>query len=137
MGRIQARLAAFESKSGLVIPADLAEHFRLLEKGKREVWKDMYQFYSFDAFKSIPTGVALFRGIPDYRGIVNTLAGSGNCFGFADWMIMSFEYAIRLYREPTAINEVYVIYKDEFKQIADSFTGFLELLERDAEELLF
>ncbi len=134
---MQTRLITFESESGLVIPADLAEHFRLLEAGKREVWKDMYQFYRFGAFKNVPTGIALFRGVPDYRGIVDTLAGCEDCFGFADWMIMSFAYAIRLYREPSLVNEVYVIHKDEFKNIADSFSGFLELLERDAGELLF
>ncbi len=35
------------------------------------------------------------------------------------------------------VNEVHVIHKDEFKKIADSFSGFLELLEGDAGELLF
>jgi hypothetical protein len=50
---------------------------------------------------------------------------------------MTFAYAIRLSHEPTPVNEVYVICEDQFRKIANSFTGFLELLERDAEELLF
>jgi hypothetical protein len=137
MNDIQVQLEGFESENGLVIPPDLAEHFKLLEAEQREVWKDMYQFFGFEAFKSIPTGLALFRGTPDYGGIVKTLERCEDCFVFADWMIMSFAYAIRLYREPTAVNEVYVICGDEFKKIADSFSGFMEMYDRDTQELLF
>jgi hypothetical protein len=137
MTDFQARLVVFESESGLAVPADLEEHFRLLEARQQEVWKDMYQFYSFEAFKSIPTGLALFQGTPDYGGIVKTLERCEDCFVFADWMIMSFAYAIRLCHEPTAVNEVYIIYGDKFRKIADSFAGFMKMIDADAPELLF
>lgn len=122
---------AFEQKHGVKVPADLAGHFRLLDARKREEWKDMYQFFRLGEFNSLTGGLPQFPSGLNSRSIVETLEACEYCYVFADWMINSFAYAIRLYPGPSVINEVYAICGAEFQKIADSFSGFMELIERD------
>jgi len=67
------KLLLFESGNGLLIPPDLAAYFQLLDNAANELDKDLYQFYTFNQFKSAEKELAHWGGIPDYRNIVNTL----------------------------------------------------------------
>jgi len=119
------KLLLFESGNGLLIPPDLAAYFKL--PGTNELNKDLYQFYTFDQFKSVEKELAHWGGIPDYRNIVNTLHQCENCFVFADYMFHLFSYAIRLYPKVTSLNEIYLICGDKHKIVANSFSEFLSL----------
>lgn len=54
---------------------------------------------------------------------------------FADFQFDFFAYAIRLYSRTSVKNEVFVLCGNEFKQIADSFSGFIDLYMADSIEL--
>lgn len=128
-------LLLFESENGLLIPPDLAEYFRLLDNATNELDKDLYQFYSFDQFKSVEKELALWNGIPNYSNLINTLEHCENCFVFADYMSHLFAYAIRLYHNTIDFNLVYMICGDKYKVIANSFSAFLDLYFDDSMEL--
>ena len=129
------KLSLFELKNSLLLPPDLAEYFRLMNNARNELDKDLYQFYTFDQFKSIEKELAHWGGVPDYRNIVNTLSQCENCFVFADYMSHLFAYAIRLYPKVTHFNEVYMICGDKYKIVANSFSGFLDLYFDDSIDL--
>jgi len=73
--------------------------------------------------------------MPDYRNIVHTPGGCEHCFVFADYMAHLFTYAIHLYPDKAANNEVYLICGDKYKVAAISFSAFMDLYLNDAEEL--
>ena len=127
----------FESKNNLLIPSDLAEYFRLMDNTAYEMDKELFRFRSFDHFKNIDAELANWGGIPNYTNIINTLSQSENCFVFADFMIHTFTYAIRLYPNLVDINEIYIISGDQYKIISNSFSDFLDLYFSDSMELQF
>ena len=129
------KILSFQLKNNLAIPPDLIQYFKLLDHSIYELDKDLYQFYSFDQFRSVAEELAHFGGIPNYNNIVNTLKQSENCFVFADYMANLFAYAIRLHQNITKVNEVYLICGDEFKLVAISFSDFLDLYFDNSIEL--
>ena len=129
------KLMLFEQKNVLKIPPDLSDYFKLLDNAVNQLDKDLYEFYPFDNFKSIEKGLVHWGPVPNYGNIVNTLSQAENCFVFADYMSNLFAYAIRLYKENTDVNEVYLICGDKYKVLATSFSGFIELYLHDSIEL--
>lgn len=132
-------IVAFESKTRLYISDDLRIYFQCLN-GTVEAYDDkFFSFYSLNYFKSVNNELGDWRGSPDYRNIVNTLPNSAECYVFADYMFHTFTYAIRLAKSdsPKEVYEVYAIYGDEFKRIANSFAEFLELYLRNCDLLYF
>jgi hypothetical protein len=129
------KILLFESTNGLLLPPDLAEYFRLLDRTTDKIDANLYEFYAVDQFKSVKNGLAYWRGVPDYGNIVNTLEGCENCFVFADYMFHLFTYAIRLHQRSEGENEIYVICGDKYKIIAKSFSDFLDLYFCDSTEL--
>src|SRR5882757_8746568 len=91
--KLSNALLSFESENGLVIPADLAEYFKLLANTDGKIDIDLYEFYPVDRFRSVKRELSHWRGIPDYGNIVNTLEQCQNCFVFADHMFHLFTYA--------------------------------------------
>lgn len=132
---LSKKISLFESENNLLIPQNLIDFFFLLDNVNHELDKDLYQFYPFNQFKSVERGLAHWGGLPDYRNIVATLEQCENCFVFADYMSHLFAYAIRLNRNITDFNEVYLICGDKYKILANSFSGFLELYLNDSIEL--
>jgi len=129
------RVLLFESENSLLIPPDLIEYFKLMDNAMHQLDRDLYQFYSFNQFKSIKLELALWGGVPDYRNLINTMYDYEKCFVFADYMSHLFAYAIRLYPNATDVNEVYLICGDKYKIIASSFSEFINLYFDDSEEL--
>ncbi|MFT3934436.1 MAG: SMI1/KNR4 family protein [Chitinophagaceae bacterium] len=129
------KLARFEQEHGLLLPEDLKDYYRMTRNPDRDLDKGMYTFYPLYHFESVNKALGNWGGVPDYRNIVHTLNASAHCFVFADYMSHLFAYAIRLYPDNTTINEVYLICGDQYKQVAHSFSGFIELYLNDSPEL--
>jgi hypothetical protein len=133
---INEKIDLFQLKNQLVIPNDLVEYFKLTNDEIDAYNLDMFVFYKFDEFKSVKEEVGNFGGIPDYRKIVQTLPFHESCFVFAEWMIHSAVYAIRLNNDNSYGNEIYAISGHYFEVVANSFTDFLEIYKKDFNDIL-
>ena len=124
---IDEQLNLLQFRTKLILPDDLIEYFKSTDKEIDSFNQDMFTFYKFDEFKSVKEEVGDYGGIPDYRNIVNVLTEHENCFVFAEYFIRVCVYAIRLNKDRSNINEVYVICGGNYKIIANSFTEFMEI----------
>lgn len=129
------KILLFESQNDLSLPLDLTAYFKSLGNTIVDIDNNLYQFYTIDQFKSVKKELAHWGGIPNYRNITNTLEGTESCFVFADYMLHSFAYAIRLYPDRGHVNEIYVISGDKYRIIANSFSDFMSLYFDDSTEL--
>jgi hypothetical protein len=84
----------------------------------------------------VPEVVATFRGTPDYGPITQTLPDAGEYFAFADYMMWSHVYAIRL---TAAGNDAPVVWicGAECTELTPTFEALCELYTRDPEAVLF
>jgi hypothetical protein len=94
-------------------------------------YSTMFEFYSLKQFKTVKDMLGDYRGVPDYRNIVNTLHLHERCYIFADYSLSVRAYAIRLYKETSSTNEIYAICGDKYKVIANSFTEFIDIYLKD------
>ncbi len=127
-------ITAFELRNNIVLPADLKAYFQQLN-GIEAYDYLFFRFYSLKEFKSIDDELKDWSGVPDYSKITNTLEDYAEYYVFADYMIYSAAFAIRLHEESSIKNEVLAIIGDEYKLIADSFTEFMDLYLADSEQL--
>ncbi|PAW94321.1 hypothetical protein CKK33_12815 [Mucilaginibacter sp. MD40] len=133
---MDALIEMFEAKHKLLIPQDLKEYFHKTDKKELADYGDfLFTFYGIDEFKSVKDEVGDYGGIPNYRKIVKTLPDHEHCFVFAEYMIHSGIYAIKLFEKPTTINNVYVIVGHDYKQVANNFSEFIESFKRGDEGL--
>lgn len=130
-------ISLFQAEKNLIVPIDLLEYFLLLNGTNDHYDKNFFKLYGFNQFKCINDELKNWRGIPDYSDIVNTLQNSDKYFPLADYMIHMSSYVIRLYENETTKNEILVVCGDAYKQIASSFSEFIDLYLKDANELQF
>lgn len=126
---IERQMMLFEAQRQLLLPDDLKAYFRTFNAEEYET--DMFFFFGLDKFESVENAVGCFRSGPDYRNIVNTLPNHENCFVFADYFIKICVYAIRLYKDMSEKNEIYVIMGDKFEILANSFREYLDMYRSD------
>jgi hypothetical protein len=120
-------IRAFESRYGVSLPSDLWDYFTTVDGMERwESDEEMLEFLHLEAVKSVPGELADFRGIPDYGNIVHTLPNAERHFVIADFMIMSYVYAIRLSDDASQETPVIWICGECHARIAGSFTEFGE-----------
>lgn len=131
---IGLKLHLFESKYDLIIPDDLKNYFKTFKVKNYD--SDMFAFYGFDDFKSVKDEVGDFGGIPDYTNIVNVLGNHESCFVFMEYFIHICVYAIRLYKNESDRNEIYVICGDKYEIVANSFKDFISLYREDINNVL-
>jgi hypothetical protein len=127
---------AFELKYKLIIPEDLKLYFKSLESEKlteNDQW--LSTFYDLTNFKTVKEEVGDFNGIPDYTQIVNSLPNHKRCFVFAEFMIHSSIWAIRLSPHVVEMNEVYMISGSNYKVVANSFTEFIKLYHSGSNDI--
>jgi hypothetical protein len=135
---IDEQLNQFETDHNLIIPEDLKEYFRSPDIKSLTDYSDfLFEFYGIDEFKSVKDEVGDYGGIPDYRNIINVLPQHENCFVFAEYMIHSGVYAIRLFESRVEKNEVYAIIGSEYRHVADSFAEFISLYKNQRESIYF
>lgn len=129
-------IQAFQSKNNVVLPNDLIEYFSILNGTGNEYTDDLYEFYPIERIKTVSNEFRDWNGIPNYQPLVN-LVNTQRLFVFANFSFNLFVYAIKLNKETAENNEVYVLCGEEYKKIANNFTGFLELYLNDSIELQF
>jgi methylmalonyl-CoA/ethylmalonyl-CoA epimerase len=134
---LDEQLNLFQFRHKLIIPDDLTSYFKLSDAEIDNYNQDMFTFYKFDEFKSVKEEVGDYGGVPNYKNIVNTLPEHENCFVFAEYSIYVHVYAIRLCKNKSTHNEIYVICGDEYKLIANSFSEFIKLYKEDISKVLF
>jgi hypothetical protein len=78
------------------------------------------------AVKSVPEELADFGGIPDYRKIAKTLPQPASWFVFADFLIYSAAFAIRLSAGRDDAPVLWIGDGTTHNVVANSFSSFLD-----------
>jgi len=125
-------LEVFALRNKKSLPNDLAEYFIKLNGTNSEYDANFFRFYSLGEFKTIEEEFVEWNGLPDYSKALGVIPEHNDYYLFADYSFHAFAYAIKLYEKGfSGINEVCVISGGNYKQIAGSFTEFLELYIKD------
>jgi len=77
---------------------------------ERESDNEMLSFWPLDSIKSVPECLSDFGGIPDYSKIESRLKEASSYFVFADYLIWSHVYAIRL--SPSGAEPRHILWLD-------------------------
>jgi|SRR5882762_603786 len=126
------KLATFEKRTGVVLPADMRTYFTVVD-GMRSEWPGDHdpQGFSFwglgrlswlpeEFAEKSPQGVG-FPGFEDF-------------YAFADYLNWSWAYAIRLLAISER-NQVILVGKDTPELVAESFSEFVDLYLVDSPSL--
>src|ERR1051325_6340640 len=110
---------SFEAHYGVEFPQDFRDYISTIG-GMQEGFSDnnIVSFWPFHQIKSVPEKLASFAGIPNYSQIANRLPEAGSYFVFADFLIWSHVYAIKLSSNPAEKNYVLWMCGTEHKQVA-------------------
>ena len=84
---------------------------------------------------AVPEVVVPFAGIPDYSRISDVLPNASEYFAFADCMIWSHVFAVRV--APAAATEVVWLCGTTYAVVAPTFDAFWELYLSDPDAALF
>jgi hypothetical protein len=136
-GASRQALKSFESTYGIRLPEDFHDFISTID-GMEDGYSDnnMVSFWPIDGIKSVPEKLITFAGIPDYSRIANRLREPDSYFVFADFLIWSHVYAIKLRSKLGEKNQVLWICGSEYRKIAESFSDFLQRYLDDPESLL-
>ncbi len=126
-GLSAAALKAFESKYQVVLPSAFREYFAAVDGTGDEMITDWcFCFWSLDKVEPITGYVAREIETKDSRE---------EWFVFADHLIESFDFVIRLNSDPANVGPVAVPQGLELWPLAPSFEAFLELYLADEKNL--
>ena len=127
-------LELFQKRNNVIIPIDLINYFKFLNGTGGDYSDNLFEFYSLDRIKKVKEE---FKDLnSDYQRILKIDEFNG-LYAFANYQFNLFVYAIRLYKEYSSKNEVYVICDDDYIVIANSFFEFLNLYLLDSSKLYF
>src|SRR5688572_28953418 len=115
----------FQERNGVIIPDDMARYFQTVNGTGGEYTDDLYEFNSLNKLQNIIHAFKGWKGIPDYRGILSLLPDEERIFVFGNYQCNLFAYAIKLHRDPSSSNEVFIICGAKYKVIAHSFSEFV------------
>jgi SMI1 / KNR4 family (SUKH-1) len=128
----EAELARFAQKHQIQLPADLVRYFALVNGTGGEYVKPFFRFYALAEVQSVAERFHDYHGVPKYSDLLHTWPEYGQFYVFADYMIHSLAYAIRLNPQTTSTNPVFVLCGGTYRPIAGSFTEFLALYRLDS-----
>jgi cell wall assembly regulator SMI1 len=136
-GASKDEIQSFEERNGVVIPEDMRQVFERANGMANNMWDgDMIAFHPLERMVTLceEEGCRL----PEHRHDPTLLGDVGNIFVFADYLISSHYYAIRLFpASHHAPNEVLWLLNKMHAVIAPSFSGFLERYIADRNSILF
>ena len=138
-GVTEQAIKAFETGYGVYLPADFHDYFRFIGGMEKEGDADdsMMSFWPLESVKSVPEKLVQFAGIPDYSRVTANLRDPQYYFVFADWMIWSQVYAIRLTPNRNDENHIMWICGSEHCYIiANSFSELINSYLQDPESIL-
>jgi len=128
----------FETRYNVALPSDLREYLLGIdgmEDGDSD--NELVAFLPLADIKPVPEELSSFAGIPDYSSICDGLPDTPKCFVFADHMIRSHVYAIRLSQDSEAPTPVIWICCPYWSEIAPSFSAFIEDYLTEFERIRF
>jgi len=126
----------FEAKYNVTLPADLRlYHLQLDGMEESHTDNESFAFLPLSKIKSVPEELAAFAGIPNYSEITAKLPDARHCFVFVDFLILSHVYAIRLSADANTQTPVFWICGSFWKEVAPSFSRFIELYLTDINSL--
>jgi hypothetical protein len=132
-GVSDAEICAFEARYRIVIPADVRQYFARLNGTGDDMDGETYRFWPLAEVKPVHEELVGFRGIqyPDRYAYPD-------CFVFADYMISSWLYAVKLTRDATQPAPVYRVTASEVpgERMADSFCDFMSRYANDPNSVL-
>ncbi len=135
----QAELDEFESFSRVKLPAAMRAFYARFD-GMPDCECDglIFGFSEFSKLYNVLVLALLARGSPDFTGIDLVLPNAAKTFVFADMMIGSNYYAVRLSPDPAAPAPVVEIGPDpSWRPHSPSFAEFLRLYAEEPDRLLF
>lgn len=128
----------FESRHSVVVPDAFARFYAVVDgMDTGEMEENWIFFYPLHAILPITRELITFSGIPDYSGLGRTLPDADRHFVFADYLITSHVYTLRLGGEFGRERAVFRICGEVVEQITPSFGDFLEGYAADPEAILF
>lgn len=107
---------AFEQKYSVRLPADLADYLLTID-GMYDSDNEGFAFWPLRQLKTVPEETKDYSNFDD----------ADTYFVFADYLIWSWAYAIRLSRDLSQENTVIGIGWNSPKRMAKSFSDFIEL----------
>lgn len=136
-GVSQETVKSFESKHGVLLPEDFSQYILTVDGLMEGGWdNEMISFWPLQSINSVPEVLSDFAGIPDYSQIGTHLSVASSYFVFADFLIWSHVYAIRLNSSPAEKSQILWLCGSEHHLIAESFSDFLQMyLENPASVL--
>jgi len=134
-GATRARLDAFEGQYGVTLPP----MFRALYERVNGTHGDenLVRFFPLDEIKPLPAEDTIARQTKlPWRE--RALPNPATYFVFADYMIFSHVYAVRLSEGGVQTDSVlWVLSPTQYEEIAPSFEAFLRMYGSDPEAILF
>ncbi len=110
-------ITEFEQKYQVVMPADVRSYFLAMDGQCAQMGDDLFRFWPLSEVR--PASEGLSDDDPDRLALLGY-------FLFADYLISSWEYAVRMQGSPDAGGSVYCVAGGERdRQVAVSFTGFI------------
>jgi hypothetical protein len=134
VGATQVQISFFESNEVVLLPEDLKEYFSVVNGTDGKYNEKWFCFYPLIDFHKLSKNFGDWQGIPNYQDIEKSKEHE-SCYAFADYQCHLITYAIRLYKNETAKNEVYEIVGSNFKTVAWSFADFMVKYLNDPGEL--
>jgi hypothetical protein len=137
-GASHEAIQSFEAAHGVRLSQDLSDYYQSVDgMAEGQTDNDMLEFLPLNSLKSITEELIEFGGIPDYRGLRESLPDPYQCFVIIDYMIRSHVYAVRLSHDPLAVTPVIWICGPHWEVIAPSFSDFGERYLLDRTAILF
>jgi hypothetical protein len=133
-GKSESDIRIFESRYEVVLPTDLRTYF-LQTDGMNRTYLHNYQDAQGFSFYPLSSVTTLFQSSSKLTGIHYDNYDLKSLFIFADYLDLSWAYAIRLYMKPSRDNEVMLVGDMSLIKVADSFTEFIELYLMDSSRL--
>ena len=127
-------IQAAEARLRVRLPEDVARFFEIVN-GTSNTSGFLFEMWPLERMGSVPEVVAPHGGIPDYRQIDRALPRASEYFAFADAMIWSHVFAVRI--AEGAPTEVVSICGSSFTSVAPTFSAFWQrfLADPDATTL--
>lgn len=123
----------FESRNSVTLPADFRDYFLnvdgMVQSGGDDCDQGGFSFWPLARLRSVPEECA------QHRLAAPGIESPDEYFVFADYLQWSWAYAIRLTSGPLEANPVIHVGTLRPRVVADSFSQFVDLYLRDAEEL--
>jgi len=126
-----AHVEAFERCYRVVLPVDVRTYLQTVDgTGRDHLEGGMNSFWPLADI--VPVHVAL----DDRDGFVHSERWSfPDCFVFADHMVESWWYAVKLTADPTQPAPVYVVGKTDGGQVSNSFAEFMTRYANDPQSI--